>query len=116
MTAVFERVREIVSRMSGVPLDRLHIHSAIYQDLRILGDDIDELAEALANEFGDQVWQWPWQRFAELSEPHLFTGFWFMWRLVTWPLRGRLFDPSPFDRLELGHIAKVIEQGHWSDP
>jgi hypothetical protein len=116
MVDTLERVIEIASDCSGIPAARLSAHSAIDQDIRASGDDVTELAEALAQEFGDRVWAWPWQRFAELSEPHLLTGFWFMWRLLTWPIRGRIFDPSPFERLELGHIAAVLERGEWFDP
>lgn len=116
MTTILDRVCETVSEHSGVPRSKLTAQSAIDQDIRITGDDVTELAEALAGEFGDHVWQWPWQRFAELSEPHIFTGFSFMWRLLTWPIRGRLFDPSPYERLELGHIATVLERGEWFEP
>ena len=116
MSDTLERVIAIVADQSGVRRDRLSASAAIDQDIRISGDDIDELVEALAKEFGDDVQQWPWQRFANLSEPHLLTGIWFIWRLLTWPLRGRLFDPSPYERLELGHIAKVIDAGHWLEP
>lgn len=116
MSATLDRVIEIVAAQSGVRQDRLCASSAIDQDIRVSGDDVDELAETLATEFGVQVHSWPWHRFANLSEPHLFTGFWFIWRLLTWPMRGRVFDPSPYERLELGHIAKVIEAGHWLEP
>lgn len=116
MSAALERVIDIVSEHSGMRRERLSSKSAIDQDICISGDDVTELAEALAEEFGDDVWQWPWQRFAELSEPHLFTGLRFFWRLLTWPIRGRLFDPSPFERLELGHIAAVIDRGEWFEP
>ena len=111
-----DRIIEIVSEHSGVPAARLSASSAIDQDVRISGDDVTELAETLAGEFGEHVWQWPWQRYAELSEPHALTGLWFIWRLLTWPVRGRMFDPSPFQRLELGHIAAAIERGQWFDP
>ena len=116
MPPTLDRVIDIVSERSGVRRDRLSASSAIDQDIRIAGDDIDELAEALAGEFGQQVLQWPWGRFANLNEPHLFTGVFFMWRLLTWPIRGHIFDPSPYERLELGHIAKVIDAGHWLEP
>ena len=116
MDAVLDRVIQIVSECSGVPIDRMSANSAIDQDVRISGDDVTELAQALAFEFGEDVRNWPWERFAELGEPHLFTGFWFIWHLLSWPIRGRLFDPSPFERLELGHIAAVIEKGQWFEP
>jgi acyl-homoserine lactone acylase PvdQ len=114
--AVLDRVIVIAAEQSGIPAHRLTACSALDQDMRISGDDVTEFVAALAGEFGDGVWQWPWQRFANLSEPHLFTGFLFFWRLLTWPIRGRVFDPSPYERLELGHIAKVIENGHWAEP
>ena len=100
----------------GVPAAKLTAASAIDQDVKISGDDIDELVEALAKDFGKQVSTWPWQRFAELNESHLFTGFWLIWRLLTWPIRGRVFDASRFERLELGHIAAVIDRGEWFEP
>lgn len=97
-------------------LEKLSAQSAIDQDMRISGDDIDELAQALTTEFGEQVWQWPWQRFCELSEPSVLIFPYFIWRLLPWPWRGRLFDPSPFERLELGHIAAVIDRGELFEP
>ena len=114
MAPKLDRVIEITSRQSGITMARLDEHSAIDQYIGISGDDVTELAEALAAEFGEQVWQWPWQRFVQLNEPHLLTSFWFIWRLLSWPIRGRLFDP--FERLELGHIAAVIEKGQWFEP
>jgi hypothetical protein len=116
MSPTLDRVIQIVAEHSGIRDDRLSAFSAIDQDVRISGDDVTELVEALARDFGEQVCHWPWQRFAELNEPHIFTGLWFFWRLLTWPVRGRIFDPSPFERLELGHIAKVIDAGHWLEP
>lgn len=116
MSSTLDRVIEIVSEHSGVRRDRLSACSAIDQDVRICGDDVDELALALSQEFGEEVFAWPWHRFANLNEPNLFTGLLFIWRLITWPIRGRVFDHSPYERLELGHIAKVIEAGHWLEP
>lgn len=117
MNSTLDRVMEIVTTQTGVRRDRLTPASAIDQDIGISGGDVEDLAEALAQEFGDQVWQWPWQRFALLDEGiSLFAPFWLVWRMITWPIRGRLFDPSPYERLELGHIAKVIEAGHWLEP
>ena len=117
MSDTLERVIAIVAEQSGVRRDRLSELSAIDQDIRIAGDDVAELAEALAAEFGEQVWQWPWQRFAQLDEglPLLFP-FLLIWQLATWPFRGSFEYPSPYERLELGHIAKAIDAGHWLEP
>lgn len=114
MVSILERVVIQAEYMSGAK--NLTAQSAIDQDMGISGDDVTEFAEWLAKEFGDHVWQWPWQRFAELSEPSALIFPYFMWRLLTWPIRGRVFDPSHFERLELGHIAAVIEKGEWFEP
>jgi hypothetical protein len=115
--STLERVYAIVSDISGLPLRKLSEHTAVDQDLKISGGDVEDLAEALANEFGEQVWQWPWQRFAHLDEGlPIWAPFWLAWRLLTWPIRGRVFDPSPLERLELGHIAAVIDRDEWFDP
>lgn len=117
MTRTLDRVIEITSRQTGVAAAKLGADSAIDQDIRISGDDVTELAETFAAEFGDQVWQWPWQRFAELNEGlSLLFPFLLVWQLLTWPVRGSFAFPSPFERLELGHIAKVIDAGQWLEP
>lgn len=116
MATTLDRITEIVAWHSGIPAARLTAQSAIDQDVNISGDDVTELAEALAKEFGENVWHGPWQRFAELSEPSALVLPYFVWRLLTWPFRGRLFEPSPFERLELGHIAAVIDRGEWFKP
>ena len=116
MSTTLARVIEFVGSHSGVPATKLNAHSAIDQDVKIFGDDIDELAEALAKEFGAPVGQWPWHRFVDLNEPHALTSFFVLWRLLTWSFRGRLSDPSPYERLELGHIAAVIDRGEWFEP
>jgi hypothetical protein len=116
MSPTLNRVIAIVSHHCGVPVAKLSKSSAIDQDIKVSGDDVTELVEVFAKEFGDYVWQWPWQRFAELSEPSALVVPYFLWRLLTWPIRGCLFDPSPFERLELGHIAAVIDHGEWFEP
>lgn len=117
MSPTLERVIEIASVHSGIPRPKLAATSAIDQDIGISGDDVTELAEALAQEFGDGVWQWPWQRFASLDEGlSMLFPFMLVWQLVTWPFRGSFMYPSPFERLELGHIAAVIDRGEWFEP
>jgi len=115
--ATLERVMEIVSSHSGVPVAQLSATSAIDQDIGISGDDVTELAEALASEFGEHVWRWPWQRFALLDEGlSMLFPFMLLRQLVSWPFRGRLSYPSTYERLELGHIAAVIDRGEWFEP
>jgi len=116
MDATLARVIDIVASHSGIPAAKLTATSAIDQDVKISGDDVHELVEALVKEFGEQLWKWPWQRFAELSESGVFTFLYFIWRVLTWPFRGRLFDPSCFERMELGYITVVINRGTWFEP
>ena len=115
--AIVDRVIAIASQQSGISLKKISGRSAVDQDLQLSGDDVTEFAEALVLEFGDQVWAWPWQRFAQLDEGiSILFPFMAIWQLLRWPITGRFSNPSPFERLELGHIAEVIEKGEWFDP
>lgn len=117
MQATLERVIELASRQSGISIERLTGTSALDQDIGMYGDDVTDFAACLAAEFGEFVWQLPWQRFAVLSEG---LGCLFpvglLWQLVTWPFRGRFSYPSQLERLELGLIAAVIDNGAWFEP
>lgn len=114
MTATLDRVIQIAEHCSGCT--GLRDDSAVDQDLKIWGDDVDEFANALAQAFGKQVLQWPWQRFTDLNEPSLLTVLALFRQLLTWPFRGSFSYPSRLERLELGHIARAIEAGHWIEP
>ncbi len=117
MSDVVQRVIMIASAFSGISAQRLTVSSAIDQDLQIAGEDVADLVEALASEFGEQVRQWPWQRFAMLDEGlSVWFPFMLTWQFLTWPIRGSFSYPNSFERLELGHIAAVIEKGQWFDP
>ena len=114
MKSTLNRVIEIASSESGIPIAQLSGASAVDQDMGMSGDDVTDFATRLAGEFGDIVWQWPWHRFANLSEGFgcLFpVGL--LWQLVSWPVRGRFSYPSKLERLELGHIAAVIDNSSW---
>jgi hypothetical protein len=110
-------VLQIAAETSGIHPSKLFPESAVVQDMGIAGGDVEDFADALANEFGAQIWEWPWQRFAVLDEglgcfflPGLF------WQLFTWPFRGSFGYPDALERLTLGHIASVIEKGEWFEP
>ena len=82
-----------------------------------MGDDLVDFVERLEERFGSWVWEWPWQRFTQLSEGlSLLFPFMLLWQLVTWPIRGSFSYPSAYERLELGHIATVLEAGEWIEP
>jgi len=117
MPSTLDSVMRIAARTSGVKLAKLSSTSAVDQDMRMAGDDVVDFAEALVKEFGDQVWSWPWYRFAQLDEglSPLFP-FLMIWQLISWPFRGSFEYPSPFERIELGHIAAVVVRGGWFEP
>lgn len=117
MTIILDRVLQIASETSGIAPGNLTDQMAVDQDLGMSGDDVADFVTELAKEFGNEVWQWPWRRFACLDEgvSPLFPLI-LLWQLFSWPFRGAFSYPSPYERLRLGHIAKVIEQGHWSEP
>jgi len=115
MDDTLSRVIDIAEHVSGCT--HLTGESAVDQDMRISGDDITWLSGEFAKEFGEDVWQWPWHRFVNLNEglPLFFVPM-LLWQLVSWPFRGTFEYPSSLERLELGHIANVIEAGHWIEP
>jgi hypothetical protein len=117
MTSVLARIIDITSEQTGIPVEKLTAGSAIDQDLRISGGDVLELAAAFAAEFGENVLSWPWDRFAQLDEGlPLSFPFVLLKQLLTWPFRSSFEYPTPYERLELGHIAVVLERGQWFEP
>lgn len=117
MSSTLEKVRQIAAENSGIKLEKLGASTAVDQDMGMAGDDVTEFAEALASEFGEQVWKWPWERFAQLDEGlSLLFPFMLVWQLVSWPFRGSFGYPSAYERLQLGHIAAVIDKGEWFEP
>lgn len=100
--------------------------SAVCQDAYIFGIDVDDYVNALSSEFGQIVHQIPWGHYTDQTSSFRGCGCllvppWLLWRLVRWPLvRGSIIpraDPRNFPfRLELGHLAKVIDRGEWIEP
>jgi hypothetical protein len=116
MPSTLDRLMAIVSKQSGIPMAKLTANSALYQDVRMTGDDVDEFIERLSSQFGGDILGWPWGRFTNLSEPTILDLPRFIWQLFTWQKRGSLHDLSRYERLELGHIAAVIDRGEWFEP
>lgn len=117
MIRTINRVVELTHDISGIKIERLGVHSAIDHDMGMSGGDVVDLIEALEREYGEWVWAWPWRRFVTLDEglSPLFP-FVLAWQLFTWPFRGSFEYPNPLERLELGHIAAVIDKGEWFEP
>jgi hypothetical protein len=115
MTEREAEIAALVQDMSG--FRRVWPDMALYQDIGMVGDDITEFVMALEERYGEWVWEWPWQRFAELNEG---LGCLFLpgliWQLLTWPFRGSFNYLSKLERLEISHIAAVIDKGEWFEP
>ena len=100
--------------------------SAITQDAYIFGIDAYDYFGELEAEFGPVVREIPWLKWTDQSDSYYGRGvgcfpFILLCRLLAWPITRRPLlnspDPRRFERrLELGHIAKVIDQGYWSEP
>jgi hypothetical protein len=115
--ATLDDVIAIASECTGIARKRLFANSAVDQDMKIAGGDVEVFAAALAKRFGEHIWSWPWHRFAILDEGlSLLFPFMLIWQLISWPVRGSFSYPSLCQRLELGHIAAVIDKGEWFDP
>ncbi len=112
---ILNHVIAIAKEVSG--LNAVNENTAIDQDLQMSGDDITDFADLIALQYGDDVFKWPWERFAIMGEglSILFLPM-LIWQLITWPLRGTFSYPNDLERLTLGHIAKAIEAGHWIEP
>ncbi len=114
MASVLDRVIHVVadhSRVSGDPT----ASSAVDQDLHIRGDDADELVAALAESFGEWLYDWPWHLFINLNEPPAWLGP-KIWKFLGLKNPSMAFPGYTERRLELGHIAAVIEKGQWFEP
>ena len=116
MTTATESVIALAARHSGFPLEQVTPHHAIYQDLGLIGDDMKAFIAALAVAHGDHVAGWPWRRFTNLNEPTLWTALLALVKVPLRMLRKRRDHASRYERLELGHIAAVIESGQWHNP
>lgn len=96
--------------------------SALAQDLGIYGLDVDDFAMKLAERFGSWVADWPWDRFTDLNEGVDVRGCLMLpfmpLVLIYRAVRGMPLFPQDkeLERLELGHIASVLEAGQWIDP
>lgn len=115
MDSVLHEVTDIAIGFGLRDRSRYLPNAAIDQDLGINGDEGDEFVEALCAECGDWIAKWPWSRFVDFNEPPASLGP-RIWRLLHLPGMKRAFPGYAEERLELGHIAAVIEKGQWFDP
>ena len=100
--------------------------TAVCQDAYISGIDVDDFVGELETHFGKVVWDVPWGRYTDQAGSFRGCGvivfpFWLLWRLKSKLLGGDpvffLRHPTDFsNRLTLGHLAKVIDAGHWIEP
>ena len=115
MTPTLGQVIGIVADRAGVSQSDLTGREAVDQDLKIQGDDAEELIKLLVGTFGEWLREWPWHDYIDFNEPPASIGprAW-KWLGLTKP--GRAFPGYTDKRLELGHIAAVIDRGEWFEP
>ncbi|WP_247271349.1 hypothetical protein [Qipengyuania sp. S6317L1] len=94
------------------------LDSALDQDLKIIGDDVDDFAEVLAERYGEWVADWPWERFVCLDEGVLILApMAAIWDFLRLPWGDTAIPRKPeLERLTLAHVANVLERGEWIDP
>jgi hypothetical protein len=115
MVSTFEKVVGIAVASGRAEQDNCLPQAAIHQDLGINGNEADEFVAALCNEFGNWVAEWPWARFVDFNEPPAWLGP-KVWKALRLPNAATAFPGYVEERLELGHVAAVIENGGWFDP
>ena len=101
-------------------------HSSISQDAYIFGIDTYDYFGELEAEFGPVVREIPWMEWTDQTDSYYGCAagcfpLILLARLLVWPFTRRPLlkhpDPKGFSRrLELGQIAKVIDQGYWEEP
>lgn len=115
MSATLSRVIALAEQCSG--LRDIGPASTIDRDCDMAGGDVENFVSALAHEYGEWIWEWPWHRFAILDEGlSLLFPFVLIWQLLSWPFCGQFSPPSQLEQLTLEHIANVIDAGQWFDP
>ncbi len=118
MTGREAEIAALAQEMSG--LRRVWPDMAVSQDLGLYGDDITEFVAALADRYGEWVWDWPWVRFADDHEGvGCLAIFGLPLLLMRWLFRRQSPDSylaQGLERLEIGHIAAVIDRGVWFEP
>ncbi|KWV93192.1 hypothetical protein [Erythrobacter sp. YT30] len=94
------------------------LSSAVDQDLTVTGDDGDDFVLQIVDRYGEWVREWPWERFICFNEGvSMLAPYAALWNFLRLPWSDTAFPQKPeLERLELGHIAKVLERGEWIDP
>ena len=115
MATTLECVVEIAVSAGLARRSRCLPNAAIHPDLGNNGDEGDEFVNALCAEFGDWIADWPWSRFVDFNEPPSSLGP-KVWKLLRLPRPEVAFPGYVEERLELSHIAAVIEKGKWFEP
>jgi hypothetical protein len=124
LTETEARVAAIMtSPERALSFDEIKPDTSMSHDARIDGIDIDDFAHDMHQEFGAIVYEIPWLRFSDQRASFrgcgcLMLPFWLVWRLIV-RASGEPMLPPPNggdERLTVRHIARVIDQGFWSEP
>lgn len=96
---------------------------SISHDAKIDGIDVYDFVKELESTFGPVVWTVPWARFSDQRASFYgcqiaLVPFWFLWRLLRWPVDGHWL-PLPTggaERLTVGHLTSVLFRKEWFEP
>ena len=111
-----DRVMEIAELCCGIEVAKLSPNSALDQEMHLYGVGVWDFEAELASLFGGFVYEWPWHRFTEGSEKTFGWPFSNIYNRLKWGYWSGYWPSHKFERLELGHIAAVIEKGEWFEP
>ena len=106
MSSLAEDVAALLARLRGEPEANIQLNTRLVEDLRIVGDDWDEVVGALSS-----LRQIDWTGFEFhryfYDEPTLLTPLQLVWRRMRYGSRHQL---------TVGHLVKVLECGKWFNP
>jgi hypothetical protein len=124
LTETEARVATIMtSPQRALSFDEITPDTSMSHDAQIDGIDVDDFARDMHQEFGEIALEIPWLRFSDQRTSFrgyecLMLPIWLLWRWIV-RSRGEPVIPLPNggdERLTVRHIAKVIDQGFWSEP
>ena len=113
---LFERVRRLVARETGVRPERIRPESTLFGDLGVDGDDADELFEAFAAEF--RVDLGPLQLSRHFGGEGIALGDLLRLPALLWRL-ARGVDPHDAAGkvpIRVADMVRAAELGRWAEP
>ena len=100
---------EVISEMTGVKPHKLSDDRSLLHDFGVAGDDGAELLEAIGQRFNLDVSQVDPDRY--FGPEAALNPIYALWCLI----RGQRLD-ADIVRLQISHLRRSIDAGHWIEP